>query len=811
MHEININLLRDEAKRLLKEEVELLEQIQSTPNLLAEAEEHNAQTLDLASLPKAIERLDGESHKLDNLELVLAVVGTMKAGKSTTINAIVGMEVLPNRNRPMTALPTLIRHTLGVTEPRLIFQNTAPVNKLINELSGKLLKTPKNTLEEINQNKDMQELLDRIHNKEPFVEHHEGAEAIFNFLKGLNDLVRLSTVLNVEFPFSDYSRIENLPVIEVEFTHLSQMGHMQGRLTLLDTPGPNEAGQNHLRPMLRDQLKKASAVLAVLDYTQLKSDADDEMRENLEEVASVTGERLYALVNRFDQKDRNSDSSDEVRKYVSSSLMRGLISAERVYPVSARLGYLAGQAKNEIALRGRLPNHENHGWVADFAAIGIGGRRWETKLENIEEVKEAADFLWEESQFNEPLEHVIRQAYSKAAILAVDSSASKMVELAESAKNFLGTRKQAFKKSVEEIQLQVASLQSDIDFIQSQEKAVSEETKSALEDVSKGIQNAGQNAQRETLAILDNYFKEGKRIEAKKLEDEKNLPRAKKNKGKGSRKTEAKSGFFGAVFGNLNSDREESDQDFELSDKPLKFDDKSEAEQLLNRIANSIDRASGEAEEALRNDIKQQVESFNKQFNGYVEQAKEVINNIKKGMHDFDLILHLPNVRDLQLDFAIDEVLDDAAQKRTETKSRSRRKNSVWGKVCGWFNTDDWGWEDYSVDVDVYYVDIKAIKKDVEVAIEKAFRSMGKSVSVTIEAQLNEQANSFFTALKEKVEHIRGDLIASMNDRKKSQEDQQLLLSGLAKLEKPVPNLLKDSEALLKDVKNLLEQAGTVK
>ena len=250
---------------------------------------------------------------------------------------------------------------------------------------------------------------------------------------------------------------------------------------------------------------------------------------------------------------------------------------------------------------------------------------------------------------------------------------------------------------------------------------------------------------------------------------------------------------------------------FELSDKPLKFDDKSEAEQLLSRIANSIDRASGEAEEKLRNDIKQQVESFNKQFNGYVEQAKEVINNIKKGMHDFDLILRLPNVKELQLDFAIAEVLGDATQKRKEKQSRERRKKGIMGTIFKFFKTKDWGWETYSVNVDVYYVDIKAIKKDVEVAIEKAFRSMEKSVSVTIEAQLNEQANSFFTALKEKVEHIRGDLIASMNDRKKSQEDQQLLLSGLVKLEKPVPNLLKDSEALLKDVKNLLEKVGTDK
>lgn len=44
---------------------------------------------------------------------MLAVVGTMKAGKSTTINAIVGQEILPNRNRPMTSVPTLIRHVPG--------------------------------------------------------------------------------------------------------------------------------------------------------------------------------------------------------------------------------------------------------------------------------------------------------------------------------------------------------------------------------------------------------------------------------------------------------------------------------------------------------------------------------------------------------------------------------------------------------------------------------------------------------------------------------------------------------------------------
>jgi replication fork clamp-binding protein CrfC len=66
-----------------------------------------------------ISNLQNEQQKLDKLEMVLAVIGTMKAGKSTTINAIVGMEILPNRETAMTTLPTLIRNIHGQSEPVL--------------------------------------------------------------------------------------------------------------------------------------------------------------------------------------------------------------------------------------------------------------------------------------------------------------------------------------------------------------------------------------------------------------------------------------------------------------------------------------------------------------------------------------------------------------------------------------------------------------------------------------------------------------------------------------------------------------------
>ncbi|WP_186142510.1 dynamin family protein, partial [Burkholderia gladioli] len=139
------------------------------------------------------------------LEMVLAIVGTMKAGKSTTINAIVGTEVLPNRNRPMTALPTLIRHTPGQKEPVLHFLHVSPIDTLITQLQKKLCDKDRGKLaRRLEIDKDMNTLLERIERGEAFEKHHLGAEPIFHCLKSLNDLVRLSQALGVEFPFSEY-------------------------------------------------------------------------------------------------------------------------------------------------------------------------------------------------------------------------------------------------------------------------------------------------------------------------------------------------------------------------------------------------------------------------------------------------------------------------------------------------------------------------------------------------------------------------------------------------------------------------------
>ncbi|WP_412175914.1 clamp-binding protein CrfC [Escherichia coli] len=646
--------LSQEAERLLqlsRQQLQLLEKMPlSVPG-------DDAPQLALPwSQPNIAERhamLNNELRKISRLEMVLAIVGTMKAGKSTTINAIVGTEVLPNRNRPMTALPTLIRHTPGQKEPVLHFSHVAPIDCLIQQLQQRLRDCDiKHLTDVLEIDKDMRALMQRIENGVAFEKYYLGAQPIFHCLKSLNDLVRLAKALDVDFPFSAYAAIEHIPVIEVEFVHLAGLESYPGQLTLLDTPGPNEAGQPHLQKMLNQQLARASAVLAVLDYTQLKSISDEEVREAIlavgqsvplyvlvnkfdqqdrnsddadqvralisgtlmkgcitpqqifpvssmwgylanraryelanngkfhclkslndlvrlakaldvdfpfsayaaiehipvievefvhlaglesypgqltlldtpgpneagqphlqkmlnqqlarasavlavldyTQLKSISDEEvreailavgqsvpLYVLVNKFDQQDRNSDDADQVRALISGTLMKGCITPQQIFPVSSMWGYLANRARYELANNGKLPPPEQQRWVEDFAHAALG-RRWRhADLADLEHIRHAADQLWEDSLFAQPIQALLHAAYANASLYALRSAAHKLLNYAQQAREYLDFRAHGLNVACEQLRQNIHQIEESLQLLQLNQAQVSGEIKHEIE------------------------------------------------------------------------------------------------------------------------------------------------------------------------------------------------------------------------------------------------------------------------------------------------------------------------------------------
>ncbi|HHM0721414.1 TPA: dynamin family protein [Escherichia coli] len=794
MHEKNIALLCDEADRLLQLNINLLRQMVEEPDVLSDSKNEKRLLFDKQKALKRIEELEGEQIKTARREMVLAVVGTMKAGKSTTINAIVGQEILPNRNRPMTSVPTLIRHVPGKTEPVLHLEHIQPVRNLLITLQEKLA-TPagQQVAQTLQQTGDTRELLDILTDDGWLKNEYHGEEEIFTGLASLNDLVRLAAAMGSEFPFDEYAEVQKLPVIDVEFSHLVGMDECQGTLTLLDTPGPNEAGQPQMEVMMRDQLQKASAVLAVMDYTQMNSKADEEVRKELNAIADVSVGRLFVLVNKFDEKDRNGDGADAVCQKVPAMLNSDVLPASRVYPGSSRQAYLANRALHELRKNGTLPVDE--AWVDDFVREAFGRMKKDYVCKDSELATEGATDLWEGSLIDQLITEVILSSHSRAAALAVDSAAAKLMQNAENISEYLSLRHQGLMQSIQSLQAHITSLLEDIREIADCQEQVTADVRMAMEEIDARTRELLTGVCTSLEEELNDYFRSGKRKEQQMLEEENSAQPRERNA----------FAFFLDIFGTGN--QHDRMRDFDPDSPEIKFSDRREALELMTQIESTVSSLHREAEAQFRPELEKIVSGIETGFRGTALYATEnIAGRINTRLEDegFTVKISFPAVSQLQTRLAVKTNLSALMEERTETVTRRRRQSGLWGKICGAFGTSDWGWETYKEDVSRSVININTVRKEVMSLTRAYFGELQASIEQDINQPVRQEIDAFFCAFREKVEQLRNTLIQSSEDHKRDQQAQERLTRRLQALNERVPELITDSKALREELETML-------
>ncbi|EFC6422356.1 TPA: dynamin family protein [Escherichia coli] len=794
MHEKNIALLCDEADRLLHLNINLLRQMVDEPDVLLDGKNENGLLFDKRKALKRIEELEGEQIKTARREMVLAVVGTMKAGKSTTINAIVGKEILPNRNRPMTSVPTLIRHVPGKTEPLLHLEHIQPVCNLLITLKEKIATSEgQQVAQTLQQTGDTRELLDILADDSWLKNEYHGEEEIFTGLESLNDLVRLAAAMGSEFPFDEYAEVQKLPVIDVEFSHLVGIDECQGTLTLLDTPGPNEAGQPQMEVMMRDQLQKASAVLAVMDYTQLNSKADEEVRKELNAIADVSAGRLFVLVNKFDEKDRNGDGADAVRQKVPAMLNSDVLHASRVYPGSSRQAYLANRALHELRKNGALPVDE--AWVNDFVREAFGPMVEEDDWKDSTKVNKKAEKLWNISLIDQLITEVIQSSHSRAAALAVDSAAAKLMQNAENVSEYLSLRHQGLQQSIQSLQAHITSLLADIQEIEECQNQVTGDVRMAMEDINTKTGELLTKVCASLEEELNDYFRSGKRKEQQMLEEENSAQPRERNA----------FAFFHDIFGTGN--QHDRMRDFDPDSPEIKFSDRRAALELMTQIESTVTSLHREAEAQFRPELEKIVRGIETGFRGTALYATEKIaGRINARLEDegFTVKISFPAVSQLQTRLAVKTNLSALMEERTETVTRRRRQEGVWGTLCRWANTSDWGWKEYSVDVSRSVINMNKVRKEVMSLTRAYFGELQASIEQDINQPVRQEIDAFFCAFREKVEQLRNTLIQSSEDHKRDQQAQERLTRRLQALNERVPELITDSKALREELETML-------
>jgi GTPase SAR1 family protein len=293
---------------LQQDVIELLEEISDLMNRASTALSSDNADNKYADFEKQIRN---ETSTVENLELRMAIVAPMKAGKSTIVNAVAGQDILPSRNSAMTTLPTEIIFDAELDKPVLtlsnsilsVFQDT--LISLRDRINEQGLERFKERLANHPHLQKMPESIQKFAIGKSIPRESKGHKDIAHTLTSLNDIVRLCSILDPQADPIQY--LEDVPRIKTPFWRSvedNKESKTQGKLVIVDTPGPNEAGENlRLQAVVKEQLSNSSIVLIVLDFTQLKNEAAEKVKQDVQRVIDIRGkDNLYVLVNKIDQR-----------------------------------------------------------------------------------------------------------------------------------------------------------------------------------------------------------------------------------------------------------------------------------------------------------------------------------------------------------------------------------------------------------------------------------------------------------------------------------------------------------------------------
>ncbi|MEA5522248.1 dynamin family protein [Limnoraphis robusta] len=733
-------------------------------------------------------QVESETRKVENLELRMAIVAPMKAGKSTIINAIIGQDLLPSRNAAMTTLPTEIFFNANLNEPILtlndevlsIFQDTLEsLQRKINELGSE------ETQKRIAQYPHLNNLVQNIqsYGVSLLKPENKGREDIHKILSVLNDIVRLCSVLD---PNSDpLFKLRDVPRIQTPFWH-SQEGEQSnklGNLVIVDTPGPNEAGENlRLSAVVAEQLKNSSIVLIVLDFTQLNNQAAEGVKKQVKPIIDLLGkENLYVLVNKVDQRRKGDMTTEDVKKFVASDLELSKSSdTEQVFEIAAIRAFCATKFLLELQ---QNPNAELTELVTvESLAQEALGNRWESKLKrsSLEELKEEADALWEDSGFAPFLDQAINALMESAAprcmMSALNVSHSRLLKLLDDVK----LRGSAITKDEEQLRLEIGALENDLHNL--------EKCRSRLKVVDSIITSLESNLnqiqlKKEAKVSIEDYsieqdYKQGGAIKKPDTLAGSFLPIPEAgiflptNLGVGfdffpkffSPKTKPKTEYKSAGF--------------------FEFKTEQEAQECSEQAVAWARKRSEVIMSSVRKDAEKEVKQARINLTKILEkQTKPIIEKAKKRLNQtFEINLDLPSPT-LESDDSLTTIQPDV---KSQTRlrdggygTRTVEKRSFWHWLWIVPYEEEETYKKPDVREDYYVVSINDLVAQINDSLEARIGKINQDISEYLKEDFQERIDTFFENLDAYLGNYRDSLKQGQKDKKLSLEQQKHLIDDL--------------------------------
>ena len=246
--------------------------------------------------------IKAQKYLADDPNLQIAIVGTIKAGKSTFINALFEENIASTDVTPETASLTKFKYS---TQNKLLvkFYSREEWRKLWESVEKSEEKTKSNIF------------------REEF--ESSGAKSIENDYLGKSDeTIEVSNIENLKNKVKEYtSKNSKIHYFVKELTVYLNNDNMPKDVTIVDTPGLDDV-VDYRSKITRDYIKRANAVIVCVDSSSLRNDEYLTITKVFENV----GDDMYKVMilgtqidNRNNPKEDWRKQSEEWKKYLKDN------------------------------------------------------------------------------------------------------------------------------------------------------------------------------------------------------------------------------------------------------------------------------------------------------------------------------------------------------------------------------------------------------------------------------------------------------------------------------------------------------------
>ncbi len=741
-----------------------------------------------------------------NLELRMAIVAPMKAGKSTIINAIAGEELLPSCAVAMTTIPTEIVFDSEINQAVLcLSKDTLDIfQQLEQELRKKVEQVGIAPLQQkLSRYPHLQDLFAEVAAGTEFSlgESVTGQKAIATVLNRLNHLIRLYSVIE---PTQDpLSRLSDVPCIKAPMLSLGNKERAKnlGNLTIIDTPGPNEAGDGlKLTAVVEEQLRRSSIVLVVLDFTQLNSEAAETIKAQIKPIVESIGtDNLYVLVNKIDQRRPGDMTPEQVKEFVVADLgLNPASKQERVFEIAAIRAFAATKFLLEVQQNPKIKLLEIKSLTS--LAQEVLGIDWDEELDdiNVKILVKKARKLWHKSGFvsfiDSAIAVLVKNAAPQCLNNALDLSRNHLLAIRDD----LNLRHHAISQDTAKIQSEIASLADDLSYLES-----CRERLSGIADVKIQLQ---QNLQ----ALLSKLKTEAAiNVESFFIEEEYVQGDAIKKADINARNLLLSNLGDFELFPKWVSENLKAGIEYKTAGI-ISFKTELEAEYFAQE---SVDKAKQRLEELIlqiSEDIEEEVKQTRQNLENFlIEETQGIIERAKNRLQtNFEIELNLPSpliaheqeiLIEGQLVKIKSRLVDDGYEERLVKK----RAWYYWFGAIPFYKSEQYK-KPYKKE-DYFAVSVHEIVEQINASSDIFIDEIQQKISRYLEQELHQQVDNFFIKLDQYLSNYLQSLQQAKSDHKLSLDQRETLSNSLSRLVPKTTNYINQTNDYLAKTQQILK------